>query len=695
MGPSAYGNEGDAASAQADETARLAVARERLKLAQDYDRSNEEAMHEDGLFLVGGRNQWDPLALRERDTFGRPVFTGNLFPPLLAQITGEIRRNKPGITCKPGDSDATKEAAEVFEGLIRSIERLSQAHRVYARVGKAAASVGKGHMRLVPVYADDESFDVELRIRAIKNVYSVKWDPSSSQDDKSDANWCYVTSEVDKKSFDEAYPQAGEAAWAKAQANQRQIDGWRSGNRVTVCEEWLVKKEPYQRYRVAHTRPTYFGPQVIEPTGEEAEIDGDIGARTVDGIEEERFIEAIQAQGFDVVQSRTAYKKTVCMYLWGGDKQLAGPIEWKGARIPIFTCVGEEIDLGDQTIEHGIIRHAKDDQRSYNYARSAQLELVSQAPKSPILVADDQIEGHEDVWALAQKRPVPYLPYNKVDGLGAPQERSGPQANSGPSELADRSLVGVKDTTGIQDAAIGKRTNETSGVAIGAREAQVDTGTFVYLDNLNSTIEAMGNELVAAIPHYYSTRKQILILGQDDAPAIIELANIDLNLGKYHVICQRGPSYQTKREKASEHVVNVMKIAPPPAVGVLFDILVDLADLPITDDQRAQVRASLEMAGMIPPAPGAMPPGMPPGMPGMPGMPPGMQPGMPPGAPPMPPGAPPGMPPQGNIIPMQPRGRGPAQMSPPDPLAGLSASPPRAPALRQRVGPPQGVSPGM
>lgn len=682
MGPTDYGSEGNAQSADADVAARLQVARERLRVAQEYDRSNEEQMHEDGLFLVGGRNQWPAEALRERDTFGRPVFTGNLFPPLLAQITGEIRRNKPGIVCKPGDSDATKEAADVFEGLIRSIERLSQAHRVYARVGKAAASVGKGHMRLVSVYADDQSFDVELRIRAIKNVYSVKWDPSAQQDDKSDANWCFVTSEVDKKAFDEAYPQAGEAAWAKAQANQRQIDGWRSsGNRVTVCEEWLVKREPYQRYRVAHTRPTYFGPQVIQPTNEEAEIDGDVGARTIDGVDEETFVAALQERGFDVVQSRTAYKKTICMYLWGGDTQLAGPIEWKGQRIPIFTCVGEEIDLGEQTIEHGIIRHAKDDQRSYNYARSAQLELVSQAPKSPILVAEEQIDGHEDVWALAQKRPVAYLPYNKVDGLGAPQERAGPQANTGPSELADRSLTGVKDTTGIQDAATGKRSNETSAVAIEAREAQVDTGTYVYLDNLNSTIEAMGNELVAAIPNYYSTRKQIMILGQDDAPAIIELANVDLNLGKYHVICQRGPSYQTKREKASEHVVNVMKIAPPPAVGVLFDILVDLADLPITDEQRAMVRASMEMAGMIPPAPGAMPPGMP-----------GMSPGMPqPGGPPMQ-----GAPPPNNVVPMPPpRGRGPAPMlPPPDPLAGLSISPPNAPAVRTRAGPPQGVSPG-
>lgn len=661
MGPTAAGYED--ANAASDEAARLAQAREQLQLAKDRDRNNEEAMHEDALFLVGGRNQWDERAIQERERAGRPIFTGNLFPPLLAQITGEIRRNKPGIVCTPGDSDATQEAAEVFEGLIRSIERLSQANLVYAGVGKQAAAIGKSHLRIVPVYADDESFDVELRIRRIKNAYSVKWDPAAQAPDKSDANWCYVVSEVDKKAFEEAYPTVGEAAWAKAQTAQRKLDGWRTGDggKVTVCEQWVVKKEPFERYRLHHARPSYRGVEMFAPSGQEITIDGEVGG-TIDGFPAEQWLQAAHADGFDVIQTRTAYKRKICMYLWGGEKQIAGPIEWKGARIPIFTCVGEEIDVGEDTVEHGIIRHAKDDQRSYNYARSAQLELVSQAPKAPIMVSDKQIEGWEDVWVLAQKQPVPYLPYNETQA-GAPKERSGPQANSGPSELAQLSLTGVKDTTGIQDAALGKKSNETSGIAIQARDAQVDTGTFVYLDNLNATIEAVGAELVAAIPHYYSTRKQITILGQDDTPAIVELSKIKLNLGKYHVICKRGPSYQTKREKSAELLMQMAQAAPPWAQPSIFMRIAKLIDMPDADDFIGEIRAIGEAIGQLPPSGAA--PGMPPGMPGMP----------PPGGAPLPP----------NVIPFGPQGQG--APPPPDPLADLSVSPPRAvPAARPRVG---------
>jgi hypothetical protein len=238
--------------------------------------------------------------------------------------------------------------------------------------------------------------------------------------------------------------------------------------------------------------------------------------------------------------------------------------------------------------------------------------------------------------------------------------------------------MGVKDTTGIQDAAIGKRTNETSGVAIEARDAQVDTGTYVYLDNLNSTIESLGAELVNAIPAYYSTRKQIMILGQDDAPTIISMAEqgIDLKLGKYHVIAQRGPSYQTRREKAADQLIEMSRAAPPWAQPIIFKRVAKLTDMEDADEFIAELDAVGQMIGALPPPMnGAAPP-----MPGMP------QPA------PVGPSQPPTGAPPSNVIPMPPRG---APQGAADPLAGvaLPVSPQRAPAALERAGP--SGSPGM
>lgn len=650
-----------------DELARLKRVRERFSLAVNHDKRDDEAAHEDLLMLVGGKNQWDERAVRERELAGRPLYTANRFPAMLAQITGEVRANPPAISCTPADADATPEAAEVFEGLIRSIERLSQGQQVYVETVEASAACGKGHMRIVPVYADDESFDVELRIRSIRNVHSVKWDPASVEFDKADANWCIVVSELDKKGFEEAYPQVGAAAWANAKANMRQMDGWRFGSdKVTVAEEWTVERQPFQRYRVAHVQqgfrvdPLTGIPGVIPPTFVEEIIDADPDGM-IDGMMPEAYLALLQTEGWQVVQTRTAYRKKICMYLWGGDKQIAGPIEWYGGRIPIFTVPGRQTHVGSETVHYGVIRHSRDAQRLHNYARSADLELVAQAPKAPMLVADEQIDGHEDTWVLAQQRPVPYLPYNKVDGLGAPQERSGPSTNPGPSSLAQAGVVDMEDTTGIHGASLGKKSNETSGVAINARDQQTDTGTFVFIYNLRLIVESMGRELVTAIPHYYSAQKQLLILGQDDAPAVMNMAAVKLDRGKYHVIAKTGPAYATRREKGADLLMQMAQAAPPWAQPIIFKRVIRFIDMPDADEFIAELDMTGQMVGAIPPPPQQM---APPQIPGAPGAPP--QAALPP-----------------NVIPMPQRGAPQGA----DPLASFApASPPSAPAVRPVVG---------
>jgi Phage P22-like portal protein len=678
MGPDATNTQTDA-SQRADVAARLKRLQERVRASRNAERANHEAMHEDLLMLAGGRNQWDPRAVRERELYKRPIYTANLFSGRLAQIDGEVRRNRPGIACKPGDALARKEIAEVFEGHIRHIERISMSHLVYARAAKSSAACGRGYWRIVPVYADDQSFDVELRIRSLRNVFASSRGPCA-EEDKSDAPWWVLHAQLNKEEFQEAYPNASSASWAKALVTSRQPDGWNygDGETVTVAEEWVVKRVPYGRYRVVNQAEGVDTVIDAEPDPEGRHPEG-----MLEDMPAQAFLDLLKSAGWEVVQSRIAYKRTIEMNLWGGDELLAGPIEWKGSRIPIFEVVGEEVDIGDVTIVHGIIRHGKDAQRAHNLARSAEIEQVSQVPKAPILVADDQLDGFEDEWVEAQKRPVPWLRYNHVQGLAAPQERSGASPNPGPSNLARAAMEDMDDATAIYPAARGKRSNETSGVAIQSREAQVDTGTFVYLDNCNAQIEATGRELVAAIPFYYSARKSITVLGVDDTPAIIDLEQMRthgmaLDLGKYHVICSRGPSYQTKREKGADLLMEMSKAAPEWAQPLIYKRVIRLIDLPDADEFVAELEAVGRMVGAFPQ----------PAQPGAPGMPGPMGPGGPaPGPAPGPLGP--------NVLPFPPSGPGPSSG---DPLAAVAAqfSPPRAPAARTRAGPgPVPAMPGI
>jgi len=670
---------------QTDALALVRTAQERVSQGLEYDRENRDAMLEDLQFLAG--NQWAAADLRQRFLDGRPTLTSNRLPQYIKRVVNETRRNRPSIKCLPADGAANVQVAQVFEGLIRNIERLSQAPQVYARALEQSASCGAGHMRLSLEWADDDGFDTDIRIRSIRNTFSVVWDPQAVRDDKSDANWCAVYQDMNEAEFRESYPTASAAGWDAASPSSSTLSNVPNRTRgkiVRVCEYWEVKEEPTRLVKLRHISPSAMGAETI-----------------LKDPDDETLLEA-NYEGWRVVQQRHGVKRRVCMYLIGGSTVLEGPVEWPGARIPIFTVVGDETDIGDVTVRSGMIRFAKDDQRKLNYALSTDVETYAMSPKVPWVIADEQIEGREDEWRLANQRPTSVLVYNHVDKHGQPlpppRRADAIGTNPGLMAMADSAVQGMEATIGVYNSALGAPSQERSGIALEKRDAQADTSVFGYIDKLNATIQAMGQEIVNIIPVVYSARKQIRILGVDDAPTIIDMqrTGLDLSVGKYDVAVKTGPAYETRRQEAADGLVELAKVLPPPFLPYITSKIAMLQDWPEAEDVGATLQQIAVMAGLMPPPPGTMPPGPPPGMQPPPGAtPPGVPPG-PMGAPPpgaggeqLQPGIPPG-------IPMPPRGAPPPR-GPMGPGVFQPASPVGVPGPDARVRPrlPVAGPPGM
>lgn len=659
-------------SAKVDPHEIVRVARERFANGVACDRENREEAREDLEFLAG--QQWHSSDIQDRKAQKRPTLTLNRMPQFLKQVVNEVRKNRPAISCTPADGAANPDTALVFEGMIRMIERVSSAGRVYSRALEQAAGCGMGHFRLGLEYEDEDSFDMGLRIRAIRNPFSVVWDPNAAMDDKSDAKWCFVYQELSKDEFKASYPESPTDNWDTGSSEAyRNNSGWRhDAKATTVCEYWQIKEEPVVLVRMRHDR-AWFDPELGQqaPSNQETILEDP----------DPQLIEEAQAQGFTVIGQRRSMKKKVCMYLLGGNTVLEGPIEWPGQRIPVFTVIGDEVDLGVNTIRGSLIRNAKDAQRMLNYYASANAEMHALAPKVPFILSARQVAGLESLWNSANQGARAYLPYNDMDEHGPiqtprPQRESG--INTNPGLLAGEQSAGqyLKDTTGVYDAALGNKSNETSGVAIQARDAQTATGVFNYIDNLALTVESMAREMVYVIPKVYSPDRQIRILGEDDAAAIIDLAQSghDLSVGKYDVSVKLGPAFETQREEVLNGMIEMAKGAGHPALQVLlYAKAARLQDFKGSEELADEIEAVAQAIGLLPPPPGAMPPGMPPGMPGMP---PGMSgapgAGQPPG-PPMSAGPP-------------PPGPGPGA-GPPSPLDQIQVSPVGAPASGPRVDP--------
>lgn len=623
------------------------------------------AMDEDLGMVVGGDRQWDPAALAERKKYKRPIVTSNRLKGAAKQITGEVYKSRPSIRVAPADGAAHPGTANLFEGLIRNIENRSGAATIYPMAVQSATHCGRGHIRLGLRWADEgrfdtpeqleRAFDMELFEALIPNQFAVRWDKNAKHPQYADAKRCTVYSEVDEKEFKATWPQAGSAGWAAFSQWATNNNTWRAGGKVIVAEYWEVKETPVRVVRLQHNRPTYD----FDLMGQLAPQAPSMATTTLRDPDDQLLAEAKES-GWSVIAEREAQERTICMHLLGGSDVLSGPHYWGGQRIPIFTVHGEVMYAGEERIENGIVRDSATEQRRLNLALSIETELIGQMPLSPYLVEDKMIEDYEDEWFTAARQPAAYLRYSPGKNGGKPERLPPPQVSSGVQQMAGNAVDGIKAGTGYFDAALGSRSNETSGVAIDARDEQSETSSYVYGANLAATLQAIGQEMVNVIPAIYSRRQMVTILGKDDAPAIVNLEamraqGLGLEIGRYQVICSQGVNYQTQRDKDNELLSKAADTAPDPLKLIFFKRLIANTQLEDKDEIIGEMNAIGAMTGLLPPQPQAGAPGapqLPPNMPPQQGAP-GPMPGDPmAGALPLPPGMAPAQ--AGNVAPRPP-----------------------------------------
>ena len=566
---------------------------DRYDRAVQADQENRLAAIDDLRFRSGV--QWPSNLQTAREQSDRPVLTVNEIPQFVRQVTGDIRMNTPQIKVLPVDSGADKAKAEILNGLIRNIEQQSHAKYVYSQGGDSAVSAGFGAWRLVTEYADDDSFEQDIRIKAIPNALSVVWDPLAVELNKSDANYCFVHYRLPKSEFKEQWPDASVVDFEvrSDDVDAQMLRSWFDGEGVRVAEYWC--KEPVKK-RVCKLQ------------------DGSVIDCTDMSAEQVMAAGPMMDQGKPLTREVASHK--IVQYLVSGREILDGPNDWAGKYVPIIHVPGEEVWVGENRVTHGIIRFLKDPQRLLNYMRSCSAEVVGQQPKMPWILTPQMIAGYEADWSAAGSSGKPYLLWNpdpEFPGL-MPKRAEPPVPATGLAQEAAMAAEDMHRVTGIYPASLGQKSNESSGKAILAREKQGDTGTFVYVDNIAMAIAHTGEQLIDLIPRIYDTARVVRVLGEDGAHNMVpinkeiviqgkdgvqKVMKFDLTVGKYDVSVQTGPNFQTRRQEASESILQFIQHLPE-AGPLLADILADLGDWPMQDKVKERMTLLLPPAAQPP-----------------------------------------------------------------------------------------------
>src|SRR6185437_8446648 len=235
-------------------------------------------------------------------------------------------------------------------------------------------------------------------------------------------------------------------------------------------------------------------------------------------------------------------------------------------------------------------------------------EIVALAPRAPYIAAEGQLDGHPE-WKDANQKPYSSMTYNIVHAnpddpnspvLPPPQRTEAVQVPAGIvnarqsakqdlMELAGMPHEPGRDTPGVV----------VSGKALRERQALSDIGHFQYYDNQTMAIAFTGDILLDNIPHYYSTERMQRIIGEDGVPqmvqinervmdpqtkAILEVKN-NLTVGRFDVVMDTGPGYETKRQEGQEAVIDLLKTPlGEPIVKTGADIIVRNMDFAGADD---------------------------------------------------------------------------------------------------------------
>ncbi len=520
-------------------------AMRRYKASVEATQENRVDMIDDQRFAAG--DQWpdDVKAMR----VGRPMQTINRLPAFVDQIIGDARQNKVAIKVFAGE-DGDVEVAKIYSGLIRSIENRSNADFAYDTALEQTATFGFGAWRIKTRYVDDDTFDQEVTIERIPNALNVHFDPSAIQPDYSDAEYAIVVDSISKDEFKARWPKASESNF---QTEHMQA-GWASGDNMQIAEYWYKERTPATLYLLNDGTATFDRPTAPEL----------------------------------VIRERKSEKCVVKMCIMSGAEVLE-QAEWAGRYIPIVGVNGKEDMVDGKRILRGIVRHAKDPQRMYNYWRTIDTETKALAPKAPVMVTTKQLDGLAEYWSDALSGNLPYLPYNPDPTAPMPQRLNAGMQDKGFEQAAMLAVDEMKATTGIYSAALGEQSNETSGRAILARQREGDTANFAYIDNLSRAIRYSARVIIDLIPKIYDTERVVEIMGIDGQKklerintarvtedGVIEQVN-DLTTGRYDLVVDVGPSYTTKRVEALNMMVEIAKMNPA-IMQVAGDLIVKSMD---------------------------------------------------------------------------------------------------------------------
>jgi hypothetical protein len=543
----------DSEKDKAAESDLIQLALERFKLAEEAESAWRAEALDDLKFSTG--DQWDQLALTARK--GKPCLTMDQIQQSIRLVCNQYRQQPPAIEVNPVGDGADTDTAEIEQGIVRHIELNCDAQIIYETTHEQVVRTGFGSCRLLNDYKDETSEDQEIFIEAIRNQFSVYWQPGVPQEK---AEWAFIVTDHPVPAYRDRYKDSELAKLGDGALSE--FTG--TGNNAAT---WVTKE--YRR------TAEYFTVEEITQ-GKDKRPKKKVTWRKINAIE--------------VIDKR----------------------ELPGTSIPIFTAYGDDLDVDGKRYVAGLVRNAKDPQRMYNYQCSEATAALALAPKAPWLTVEGSLSGRDE-W---NNPNAAVLQYKQIDVAGKPAPPPQRITVEPPIQaitlMIRQAALDLKAAMGIYDPSLGQRRGDESGLAIKQLQQQGSIATLNYADNMTRMLKRLGRTILEWIPKIFEVPRIQRIIKPDGTvdhvvthvgPDQVEEANalltdkikkvFDIGTGTYDVAISIGPSYQSKRQEAVATQLDFLKLLPPPVAINFIDLVTANMDWPQAKEFSARAKKML------------------------------------------------------------------------------------------------------
>jgi hypothetical protein len=548
---------------------------ERLRLCIEAEGNNRTKALEALEFLDG--HQWPDDLYNKRKIAKRPSLTINHTRTFRNRVVNNMKQQRPRIKVHPVGNGANVDKADKISGLMRHIEVLSNADVAYDTAGSSAVDIGWGYARVATEYISEKSMEQEIKILPIRNTFTVYMDPTSIMPAGEDAEWVILTEKMKRKEFKRLFPKEELIEFTRTGVGDFQ-SMWETKTEIRLAEYYRINKVSDEL--------------LLFNTGE---------TLLASVYKKNKALIDQKGPGIEIVDRRPSYRKSIEWYrITGrkiverkaeGEKAPNGPLP--GEYIPIARCEGNVLYINGETRRKGMIDDLMDPARMFNYWRTAETEQLALASKAPWVGPAGFRNGHPE-WNDANQTPYSALEYEPVlfdNGQGVLAPMPPPSRNPAievpagfvqAAQSAQQDLMAVagmphepgQDTPG----------SVVSGIALKRREALSDIGHFQYYDNQTKFIAFIGKICLSWMPTYYSKQRLQRIIGEDGVPSMVDVSDAT-STGRYDVVMDTGPGYDTKRLESAEMMIDLMKTPLAESiVKVGADLVIRNFDFPAAND---------------------------------------------------------------------------------------------------------------